>query len=146
MPEVRLGPAYRRSGPATSERTAAAQPASNPRMDRARNPAPSEAVTARHEPSQGKTKAVIPGEREDHGLSSTPTGSTTPPRKGRKTSVAEAPGTKPGTPAVPADVHELLRLLAGLTPEERAALIEAARSATRSRLRSRARVSETKTL
>lgn len=54
-------------------------------------------------------------------------------------------GTNSGTMDVPADVHELLRLLTGLTPEERAALFEAARSATRSRLRSRARVSETKT-
>lgn len=77
MPEVRLGPDYRRSRPATRERTAAAQPARNLRLDRARNPAQSEAVTARHEPSQGTKKAVIPGEREDHGLSSTPTGSRT---------------------------------------------------------------------
>jgi len=48
-----------------------------------------------------------------------------------KATVAALPGTLPGTIDVPGDVHELLRLLAGLSQEERLALIEKARSAKR---------------
>lgn len=113
----------------------------------AQNPAQSEAVRGRHEPSRSKKKAENPESYEDHGCSSTPTGSATRPRSGLETSEPKAPGTKPGTTNVPDDVHELLRLLTSMTPAERAGLIEAARAATRSKrvLRSRGRVSETET-
>lgn len=48
-----------------------------------------------------------------------------------KATTSALPGTIPGTIAEPDDVHELLRLLAGLSPDERSALIEKARSAKR---------------
>ena len=60
-----------------------------------------------------------------------PAGIEDRPQLAVKATTAAPTGTKSGTTDVPDDVHELLRLLAGMTRAERAALIEAARSARR---------------
>jgi hypothetical protein len=73
---------------------------------------------------------VIPAINEDHGLLTTPTGSPTQPRKAGASEPAKSTRhkTRHNAATETVDLAELVRVLAGLTPEERSALIEAARS------------------
>ena len=95
----------------------------------AQNPAQSGADWSRLEPTRQKESAVSLAFAVDTADSVPPRGVQRGRKKGRKASQPEAPGTKPGT-TEPADVAELLRVLASLTPEERSSLLALARSAS----------------
>ena len=64
--------------------------------------------------------------RENAENSIPPTGIELSHDSRRKAILADLPGTLPGTPAA-GDLVELLRVLAGLTPEERQGLLSLAR-------------------
>jgi integrase len=97
----------------------------------AQNPAQSGAVPSHPEPASLEKELVSLAFAGDTSSSVPPRGVQPGHEKGRDATPPEAPGTKPGTTAVPADVGELVRLLAGMSHAERLALIEAARSAKR---------------
>jgi integrase len=96
----------------------------------AQNPAQSGADFERQEPTGQEKEPVSLAFAGD-------TSSSVPPRgvlRGRKnkamSAAVDAPGTKAGTIAPPADVVELLRLLSSLTSEERSGLLALAREAS----------------
>jgi hypothetical protein len=91
----------------------------------AQNPAQSGADSERQEPSDQREKAAIPDNDEDRGLLDTPTGSPTQPRKAGASESAKATRhkTRHNAAAETADLAELVRVLASLTPEERSALL-----------------------
>ena len=91
----------------------------------AQNPAQSDADAGRQEPTRRKQKAVIPAINEDHGLLTTPTGSPTQSRKAGASEPAKSTRhkTRHNAATETADLAELVRVLASLTPEERSALL-----------------------
>ena len=112
---------YRRAAVATQE--AGGQRASVPGIYPAQNPAQSGADFERQEPTGQEKEPVSLAFAGD-------TSSSVPPRgdqRGHKTpknrSSRRSPGTKPGTSQPLGDLAELARVLAGLTPEERSALL-----------------------
>ncbi len=95
----------------------------------AQNPAQSDADTGRLEPTRPRKKAVIPARNEDHDFLTTPTGSLTHPQKPGISKSAKPPRhkTRHNAAGETADLAELVRVLASLTPEERTALLTLAR-------------------
>jgi len=92
----------------------------------------SPAFSIRQRPSPETTTAVSPACASDTAVSIPPRGVDRPQESSGNLSDGRRPGTESGTlSAGSPDVVELLRLLAGLTPEERSALLDLARSASR---------------
>lgn len=96
-------------------------------------PAQSVPDTGRLEPSAETKKAAIPVSYEDHGLLDTPTGSRPTRETPRVTRPPENSGPYSGPAEAGSELVDLLRLLAGLTAEERRGLLDLAREAAERR-------------
>lgn len=89
----------------------------------ARYPAQSASPSGSQEPSRQKRTAVSPAKTRDTAVADTPTGSRENAISGRDTAISDPPGT----PAA-GELLDLLRVLAGLTAEERASLLALAKA------------------
>jgi integrase len=92
-------------------------------------PAQSEPDMGRQEPTTLSETAVKLADHENHGRSRYPHGESSDPQNSASCAASGNSGPDSGPVEVGSDLLELLRLLAGLTPEERRGLLDLAREA-----------------